>query len=109
MLIDRRFQRQTHAIFAMFADRAQQPGHHSRCFQFAVRSAQQPPQSAPRCAQLRNQLWRDLAHCMRLARQFGKIMPIADLASSKARPRMHHALTHAGNADIVHSRGKRSH
>ena len=109
MLIDRRFQRQAHAIFAMLADRAEQPRHHSRCFQFAVRAAQQPPQSAPRCAQLRDQLRRDLAHGVRLARQLGQIMPIANLASSKARPRMRHALAHAGDANIVHARGMRSH
>ena len=41
VLADGRFQRHAHPIFAVFADRAEQPGHHSRCFQFAMRAAQQ--------------------------------------------------------------------
>ena len=102
MLVDRGFQRQAHALFAMLTDRAQQSRYHPRRFQFAVGSAQQSPQAAPGRAQLSDQLRRNLTHGVRLARQLRKIMTIADLARSKVRPRMRHALAHAGDADVVH-------
>jgi len=38
MLFNRGLQRQAHAIFAVLADRAEQPRQHTRRFQFAVGS-----------------------------------------------------------------------
>ncbi len=103
LLRERRREQRLEPCFALLLEHPEQFGQHTCGFQFTMGRGQQPPQTAPRFAQFGEQLGGGLTDRLRLARQFGQIVPIAHAPAAETDARMGHAFVHADQADLIHA------